>query len=341
MSQASPFQPTQLELVREGMAVQDETGRRLGRVARVGMGDPQAITTQGSVGPGDGAGVIAAPLASTGGSTGLGGGAPFLGESGDVPDVPEQLANQLRRVGFVELEDSDLEGAARYIPGDRVLDVTDDTVRVQQVSPAAPQPASSPVEPVLRTTLGTPREEPASSRPRPRPELLATAAGAPILVSAAWLYWRRRRQERRLSRRVQRATLDFVADLSEAKRGPLSATVGTGLFFVLLLRLLRRSSRTQAESRSDPADVGSPPEPSAGARPWGSPSGLLASPAPPIALPLLVGLGLWLARRRGRAGNHRPAYVGTPGVQSAAGRDRTRTGELPPDMGIERQTGER
>jgi hypothetical protein len=36
-----------------------------------------------------------------------------------------------------------------------------------------------------------------------------------------------------------------------------------------------------------------------------------------------------------QAGEAAPGYIGTPGVESASGRDRTQTGELPPEMGIE------
>jgi hypothetical protein len=35
---------------------------------------------------------------------------------------------------------------------------------------------------------------------------------------------------------------------------------------------------------------------------------------------------------QGGDGEQRPDYIGTPGVESAAGRDRTKDGDLPPDM---------
>jgi len=53
-----------------------------------------------------------------------------------------------------------------------------------------------------------------------------------------------------------------------------------------------------------------------------------------LASALLV-TGALVVWRGGRRDN-KPRYIGTPGVESASGRDRVRSGELPPEYGTER-----
>ena len=122
---------------------------------------------------------------------------------------------------------------------------------------------STSTEPVLRTTLGTPRQEPVAPRTESHSVLTAGAtAGAGLGVAIAslggWLFWRR-----------------------------------------------RQTARTA---------------PVAGVR---------------VAVVLaILGISAVLVWFRARAWNP-PKYIGTPGVESALGRDLTQTGELPPEMGFE------
>src|SRR5919202_3618514 len=131
VSQNSSFPTPALERVREGMTVLDESGRRLGTVARVRMGDPQAVTTRGEQPPSGDPGVVVAPTAEAGGPTGLGFVGPVLGGGSGGPDLPDPLRRHLLRTGFVEVDGPDLEAPARYVPGDRVADVSDGTVHLR------------------------------------------------------------------------------------------------------------------------------------------------------------------------------------------------------------------
>ena len=119
MNPQAIFDTSRLEHVREGMAVIDESGVRLGTVERVRMGEPDAVTTGGAQ-EDDSVGVAVAPANSPGGSTAFGGAMPVMGAGGEEAEVPDPLRTRLRRVGFIEVDGSDLHGADRYIPGDRV-----------------------------------------------------------------------------------------------------------------------------------------------------------------------------------------------------------------------------
>jgi len=219
MSQAAPAGPGLLGLVREGMAVQDDTGRRLGRVTRVRMGESEARSTEGSVAnhAHGGAAVVS------------------MQQAEGVPDSLDNTPLDLRRVGFIELDQPPSVGVAgRYVRGDQVIDVTQEGVRIRADasagrtgSPAEPTGLSSPPV-VLRTTLGTPEVEtsipqvspPDSPRNGPRPIVLAAATGAVVVVAVASLagvlYWRRRERERRAGSRLRRATEAVLRDLSRA-----------------------------------------------------------------------------------------------------------------------------
>lgn len=102
-----------IALVREGMLVVDQAGRRLGEVAYVQMGDPEAITTQGN------------EERDTG----------FLGDlaravAGDErePDVPEPLRAQLVRYGYIKIDGPGLADVDRYVRSDQIAAVRDTTV---------------------------------------------------------------------------------------------------------------------------------------------------------------------------------------------------------------------
>ena len=72
MNQTPVFPVPLLERVREGMTVIDDSGRQLGTVAHIRMGDPQAVTTEGQDTLTSDAAVVAAPAASPGGTSAFG-----------------------------------------------------------------------------------------------------------------------------------------------------------------------------------------------------------------------------------------------------------------------------
>jgi hypothetical protein len=251
MKQSPIYAPSSLERVREGMTVLDHAGRRLGTVARIRMGDPQAVTTRGEAPPVTDVGVVVAPAEQTGGSLGIGAVAPVLGGTTFGADVPDPLAQELLRTGFVEVDGPELEGPARYVPGERIAEVSGDTVRLgpDASSTAAPAPptmrGSSAVEPVLRTYLGTPREP---SGPVPKPVVLGVAAIAALGSTAAlgWLVWRRRRAGRQPLSRVRRGGQQVVNTLADEKG--VSSGVGVALLLaVLLFRIVRKSRSAETE----------------------------------------------------------------------------------------------
>jgi hypothetical protein len=102
-----------IEQVHEGMLVVDRAGERLGDVADVQMGDPQAVTTEGNEDRDTG----------------------FLGDlaravAGDEsePDVPEPLRSQLIRYGYVKVDGPGLADVDRYVRSDKIAAVRDRTV---------------------------------------------------------------------------------------------------------------------------------------------------------------------------------------------------------------------
>ncbi len=125
------FATTPLEHVREGMAVTDADGTQLGTVARLRMGDPQAATTAGNEPLTSGADALSSIWRTD------------VEDFGDVPDV---LRADLRRAGYIEVDGSALEGANRFVPGDRIAAVSGDTVRLRPVAPEAA--ASVPSAPI-------------------------------------------------------------------------------------------------------------------------------------------------------------------------------------------------
>jgi hypothetical protein len=130
---ANPLFPVSpLESVREGMLVVDEQGRRLGTVARVRLGYPDAVTPGLDVASLGQVGLVISPVGNTGGSTSIGAGAPFLTDSTGIdPDVPDELRLELLRTGFIELDAPGLRGPARYIHGDQIAEVSEGIVRLR------------------------------------------------------------------------------------------------------------------------------------------------------------------------------------------------------------------
>jgi hypothetical protein len=246
VSQNSILPTPALERVREGMTVMDESGRRLGTVARVRLGDPQAVTTQGEPSPSGETGVVVAPTAEAGGPTGLGLVGPVLSAGPGGPDVPDPLRRHLLRTGFVEVDGPDLEGPARYVPGDRVADVTDSTVHLRAAAGSTATPAqagpsgSAAVEqPVLRTEIGAPREP---SGPVPMPLLLGAAAVAVLggVAGAGWLVWRRRQAQRQPLNRLRHSGRTLANTMARPGRAGVGSLGGGLVLLVLLARALRR-----------------------------------------------------------------------------------------------------
>jgi hypothetical protein len=130
---ANPLFPVSpLESVREGMLVVDEQGRRLGTVARVRLGYPDAVTPGLDVASFTKVGLVVSPLENPGGTTSVGAGLPFVIDGSEFdPDVPDELRLELLRTGFIELDAPGLRGPARYIHGDQIAEVSDGVVRLR------------------------------------------------------------------------------------------------------------------------------------------------------------------------------------------------------------------
>jgi hypothetical protein len=131
MTNEALFPVSPLESVREGMTVVDERGQRLGKVGYVQLGDPTAIEPDKPVPEGVHVAVVVAPLGSTGGTTGMGAAMPLFGHGLDDPELPDEYRQELLRAGFIRLDDTHLKGPARFVPGDHILAITGDTVRVR------------------------------------------------------------------------------------------------------------------------------------------------------------------------------------------------------------------
>ena len=248
MNQTPVFPVPLLERVREGMTVIDDSGRQLGTVAHIRMGDPQAVTTEGEDTLSSDAAVVAAPAASPGGTSAFGAAVPFAVQGLAGLDLPDQLQRELLRTGFVEVDGHELEGTERFVAGDRITDVSADTVRVRRVIPSTSTASrfarlrSAAVKPVVRTYLG------ASHEPRgPLPMPLLIGLGAAVaLVSAAggvWLVYRRRQAEREPIHRLRRS----AAAVEELVDRPSTTTAGIGAALLLALIIVRSLKRGRSE----------------------------------------------------------------------------------------------
>jgi uncharacterized protein (TIGR02271 family) len=260
------FLSTPLEQVREGMSVIDADGRPLGTVTRLQLGDPQAVTTAGNE-PSTSAepGVLLAPAAATQGGAGVVGslwGSDIDG-LGDVPDV---LRRDLRRAGFIQVDGVGLEGAKRFIPGDRIAEVSDDIVRLHAASTGSVAPAEIPrasttaadraphsdgeSRPVERVVV-TPVHQDATARQGFAPRVLVSGGATAVLGSAgiaAWVYRRWRREQARPINRLRRATAKLYEPLA-VNAPSVSGAVGSVLLLVLFtVARWRRRDTHQAES---------------------------------------------------------------------------------------------
>ncbi len=335
--QSSPnMHPELVERVREGMDVVGPDGSRLGTVKYVKMGDPQAVTTRGNAGLFQGPGLIGSP----GDERGVLDANDLPGWSTGEPHVPDPLRTRLMRVGYIEVDGPDLGGDRRYIAADRVEAVDLDTVRL---GPEVAQPAPRPIaeQPDLASPDGrTVRVVETESEPEGRPAAwstwpIAIAAAGAGAGAAAWWYLRWRRERNRPVNRLRRTARELAKRLPErealAEYLPEDnrARAGGALLTMLVVRwLLSRGGEKSTEESEErqqvtgttPADVLQAIQMDSWRRsPRRAPAGLLAG--------VVVGLGIlaWrLTRRR-----ETTVSIGTPGVQSASGRDRTLTGELP------------
>jgi hypothetical protein len=303
MTQQPIFTAKPLERVREGMTVLDTDGRRLGTVRRIGMGDPEATTLAGNE-----------PTAGVLEPWGSG----MLPTMADLPDV---LRHDIQRAGFIQVEGPELRGAGCYIPGDRIAEVTGDAVRLHPTRTPAPA-----AEPAATPRTSSPEQWSYAAPPEPDAPMMQVLVpvGSALVVSSAaiggWLYWRWRREQARPINRVRRLAASWTERLpDDVDVRPTAATVGAVTSLALLgfaTRLLRsRSTKTvygPTAKREAIETVRRGP------------------PRRALLLPL-IGTMVWLWRRSRR----KPTYIGTPGVETAGGRDRTRSGELPAYMGRE------
>jgi hypothetical protein len=103
-----------IDKVREGMQVVDRSGKKVGRVEFVKLGDPEAITTQGQIYTDldDLPGLIARAVV------------------GAEPEVPEELAARLIRMGFVKVDDRGILDRDYYVAADQIDEVEDRLVRL-------------------------------------------------------------------------------------------------------------------------------------------------------------------------------------------------------------------
>lgn len=351
------FASNALERVCEGMTVLNADGRPVGTVTRLQMGDPQAATTVGNEPSTSGApGAVMAPAAA--GDRGPGVVASLWGSDpeglGDVPDV---LRRDLRRAGFIQVEGTGLEGANRFIPGDRIAEVSGNSVRLHPVSTEAVMAADVPratttavdadprVEvaerPVERVIVTTVHEE-ATARRAFMPRVLVSG-GATVLVLGsagftAWLYRRWRQEQARPINRLRRATARLRGSLPD--NAPFGSGLGAGAVLLVLLAAARRARRDKRQAeRAESATTergawasaqqlrGNLPRADdlavwrrqVGSGPSRSGLGMAGS------LLVLSGAGL-LIWRRVRTG--RSAVMTTPPPGAAAGGDRVQGGQV-------------
>ena len=131
MSDKSIFPVSPLESVREGMDVVDSQGRRIGTVARVRLGYPEAVTAEGEeVDDRPPVAVAASPSADN--IQPVAAAVPVPSEGLSDPDLPQELREELLRAGFIEVHAPGLKGPARYIHGDEIAGISGDTVRVRR-----------------------------------------------------------------------------------------------------------------------------------------------------------------------------------------------------------------
>ncbi len=254
--QTSPkYQPELVERVRQGMEVVDASGKWLGTVKDVKMGDPQAATTQGQDGmAGEARGVV-----------GL---YDLPGMEREGPDVPDPLRAQLVRLGYIEVAGPEIDGDERYVRADRVAEVFGTTVRLRDLD--SDTPASPSIETLDRSSpegrevrvIHSETETDMAMEPELRPmswvgRLSWVALGAVAMGAAVWWYVRWQHERNRPRNRLRRGLRPLVKRLPA--RDNLADYVptpddgrtraGTAVLTLLALRWLlsRRSSEDEGE----------------------------------------------------------------------------------------------
>ena len=129
-----PSEP--LDRVRAGMAVFDASGAELGTVARITAAVPRTIDPPGSDLIDTVATVVPSPPDMTEVSNVEAVGAsPFGHQPADLPDLPDPVLERLRAHGFIEVNAPHLPDSHRFIPADRISDVTETRVTIRSEPP--------------------------------------------------------------------------------------------------------------------------------------------------------------------------------------------------------------
>jgi hypothetical protein len=95
------------------------------------MGYPEAVTAEGDDRDDRPAGVAVAASPTADNIQPVAAAIPVMGEGLDDPDLPDELREELRRTGFIEVHAPGLKGPARYIHGDQIAEISGDTVRLR------------------------------------------------------------------------------------------------------------------------------------------------------------------------------------------------------------------
>lgn len=101
--------------VREGMEVFDADGDKIGTVAIIRMGDPDAVTVAGQETPHTESGIVTDIASAFGGK--------------EEPNVPEALRARMIHDGYIKV-DGGLLGKDRYARSDQIAGLAGDAVRL-------------------------------------------------------------------------------------------------------------------------------------------------------------------------------------------------------------------
>lgn len=103
-----------MEQIEQGMRVVDVTGEEIGTVEDFKIGDPQAASAEGQGQPDDGG--LLVDLAAT--------------AFGNEPDVDDEQAERLLRLGYIKIDRSGLFGGHAYTAADSIDHVAAGTVHL-------------------------------------------------------------------------------------------------------------------------------------------------------------------------------------------------------------------
>lgn len=130
-----PSEP--LDRIREGMEVFNSSGAHLGTVARVAAAVPSTTHPPDSDLLDDVTRTVPSPPDMTEVSTlEAVGASPWGHTPADLPDLPDPILEHLRTHGFIEIDAPHLPESHRFIPADRITEVTDTQVTVRPDQPA-------------------------------------------------------------------------------------------------------------------------------------------------------------------------------------------------------------